>query len=129
MVDLLPIPMSVESSTGCLHRSNEGDSVQVTAPERVLRALARLPLAGFPIGVAIAETTAERPRLDDSYAYRLVINETGVRIEADTQWGGAFGPYHAGAINERRVSPLLRHHRRAAVSMARSHGGRGSTFH
>ena len=87
MVDLLPIPMSVESSTGCLHRSNEGDSVQVTAPERVLRALARLPLAGFPIGVAIAETTAERPRLDDSYAYRLVVNETGVRIEADTQWG------------------------------------------
>ena len=87
MIDLLPIPTSVESSTGCLHRSREGDSVQVTAPERVLRALARLPLTGFPIEVAIAETTAERPRLDDSYAYRLVINETGVRIEADTQWG------------------------------------------
>ena len=110
MIDLLPIPTSVESSTGCLHRSNEDDSIQVTAPARVLRALARLPLAGFPIVVAIAETTAERPRLDDSYAYRLVINETGVRIEADTQWGGALGPHHAGAINERRVSPLLYSH-------------------
>ena len=87
MVDLLPIPTRFESGTGYLQRSKEPDSVQVRAPARVLRAVARLPLAGFPIEVEIAETTSERPRLNDSYAYRLVVNETGVRIEADTQWG------------------------------------------
>ncbi len=37
--------------------------------------------------VSIAETTSECPRLNDSYAYRLVVKETGVQIGADTQWG------------------------------------------
>ncbi len=87
MVDLLPIPNSIDFSTGYLRRSKEIDSVQVSAPARILRAVARMPLAGFPIAVAIAETTSEQPRLNDSYAYRLVVNETGVRIGADTQWG------------------------------------------
>ena len=88
MVDLLPMPMSIQSGDGYLRRSKENvSSEQVRAPGRVLRAVARLPLAGFPIEVEIVESTAEQPRLNDSYAYGLVVSETGVRIEADTQWG------------------------------------------
>ncbi|MCH2336603.1 MAG: beta-N-acetylhexosaminidase [Pseudomonadales bacterium] len=88
MVDLLPMPTSIQSGDGCLRRSKENvSSEQVRAPGRVLRAVARLSLAGFPIEVEIGETTAEQPRLGDSYAYRLDVSETRVRIEADTQWG------------------------------------------
>ena len=88
MVDLLPMPTSIQSGDGYLRRSKENvSSEQVRGSGRVLRAVARLPLAGFPIEVEIVETTAEQPRLHDSCAYRLVVSKTGVRIEADTQWG------------------------------------------
>lgn len=89
MSALLPWPEEV--APGPLRRLRRDPNVVLgSCTPRLRRAVERLPPMGLALTFEIAERGRETPRMTDSYAYRMDIDE-GVGIAATTEWGALAG--------------------------------------
>ncbi len=87
LLNLLPLPFSVESHKGYLALDGNKKADVKCGSKRVFRAIERLELGGVRVLVAITSPVDSVPDLNDDYSYSLDISGDGLKIEASSDWG------------------------------------------
>ena len=84
-IALMPCPRHLRA-TARRAIAPEPNIVRGSCSDRLLRAVRALPPMGLAFDFAIARAAKLVPALDDSYDYRLTIDES-VHVEAEMEWG------------------------------------------